>query len=339
MNRPATLWFWKDWESEVALKDCSLAAQGLWMRMLCIAAQHDPIGYVSIGSVGLSADRIARIVGAEVQEIERLIGELSLNGVFSRDRNGTIYNRRMVRDAKKAKVARRNGKLGGNPMLTCRTQTPHPGDHELPKSPPDVNVSKTKQNSSSVKGQDKGGLKTKDKLKPIPIPLEDSSLRSESIPPNDASHHHSPHGSAGGPPKMGQRLDDNWQPCERSLEICLAMGYSREFLTGEALDSFRDYWLGIPGQKGRKLDWERTFCNRMREHPNRVRLTGKTVATSNGHRGPITAFSRPSVGDKIAAFEQSAAKNAEKAARLRAEIEADKQKTLELENGKLRSHR
>jgi hypothetical protein len=181
MNRPATLWFWKDWESDVALKDCSLAAQGLWMRMLCIAAQHDPTGYVSIGSVGLSAERIARIVGAGVQETERLIGELSLNGVFSRDRNGTIYNRRMVRDAKKAKVAQKNGKLGGNPILTCRTQPPHPSDHELPKSPPEVSISKISENSASVKGQDKGGLKALDKLKPIP--LEDSSLRSESLIP------------------------------------------------------------------------------------------------------------------------------------------------------------
>lgn len=161
----------------MALKMCSLAAQGLWMRMLCIAAQHDPTGYVSINRVGLDPEGISRIVGAGVDEVRSLIGELSLNGVFSRDRNGTIYNRRMVRDAKKALVARRNGKLGGNPKLTCRTPTPHPSDHELPKSPPNVSLSKITYISPSDKGRDKGGLKAVDKLKPI---YRESSLRSDS---------------------------------------------------------------------------------------------------------------------------------------------------------------
>src|SRR6202035_6201045 len=117
MTRSATLWFWRDWESDVALKACSLAAQGLWMRMLCIAAQHDPTGYVSVNRVGLDPEGIARIVGTGVDEVRSLIGELSLNGVFARDQHGVIYNRRMVRDEKKAAIARKNGKLGGNPML------------------------------------------------------------------------------------------------------------------------------------------------------------------------------------------------------------------------------
>src|SRR5450631_3380278 len=121
MSRPASLWFWRDWESDVALKMCSLAAQGLWMRMLCIAAQHDPIGYVSINCVGLDPEGIARIAGAGVDEVRSLIGELSQAGVFSSDRNGTIYNRRMIRDARKAAMARKNGSLGGNPSL-CKTK-------------------------------------------------------------------------------------------------------------------------------------------------------------------------------------------------------------------------
>lgn len=87
------------------------------MRMLCIAAQHDPTGYVSINRVGLDPEGIARFVGVGVDEVRSLIGELSLNGVFTRDRNGTIYNRRMVRDAKKSAACRKNGKEGGNPEI------------------------------------------------------------------------------------------------------------------------------------------------------------------------------------------------------------------------------
>lgn len=85
--------------------------------MLCIAAEADPIGTLVVNGEPLSVADIARMTGGAVTEVATLLDELDRNGVLSRDRNGTIYNRRMVREAKKAKIARQNGKLGGNPSL------------------------------------------------------------------------------------------------------------------------------------------------------------------------------------------------------------------------------
>jgi uncharacterized protein YdaU (DUF1376 family) len=79
----------------------------------------------------------------------------------------------------------------------------------------------------------------------------------------------------------GMRLPKDWVPSERSLEICMAMGYSRDFLLGEGLDGFRGYWCPLPGVKARKLDWDQTFQNRMRERTDRQRLT--VVGKANGH--------------------------------------------------------
>ncbi len=110
-----TKFFWSDWESDPALKLCSLAAQGLWMRMLCIAASHDPIGYVAVAGRGLSETDLARMTGASGSEVSALLGELDQNGVCSRDAKGRIYSRRMIRDARKSAEARKNGKKGGNP--------------------------------------------------------------------------------------------------------------------------------------------------------------------------------------------------------------------------------
>lgn len=110
--------FWSDWANDPALRLCSLAAQGLWMRMLCVAAEHDPIGYVAVAGRGLELPGLARVIGADESEVQILLGELERNGVFSRDRKGRIYSRRMVRDAKKAATARKNGKKGGNPSLS-----------------------------------------------------------------------------------------------------------------------------------------------------------------------------------------------------------------------------
>jgi hypothetical protein len=101
-----------------------MAAQGLWMRMLCIAAAHDPIGYVAVAGKGLDETSLARLTGCQESEVLSLLGELDRNGVFSRDRHGRIYSRRMVRDARKAATARNNGRKGGNPSLSKDNRNP-----------------------------------------------------------------------------------------------------------------------------------------------------------------------------------------------------------------------
>jgi hypothetical protein len=116
----ATVWskfYWSDWLSDAGLRRSSFAAKGLWIDMLCIAAQSDPIGYLTVKKVPLSVLDIARMCGGSEPEVRSLITELEGNGVLSRDRNGTIYSRRMTRDDKKARTAQKNGKLGGNPKL------------------------------------------------------------------------------------------------------------------------------------------------------------------------------------------------------------------------------
>ncbi|MGT2468458.1 hypothetical protein ACVOMV_32405 [Mesorhizobium atlanticum] len=71
-----TIWskfFWSDWESDPNLRLCSLAAQGLWMRMLCIAAAHEPIGYVAIAGKGLEETALARLAGCAETELARCL--------------------------------------------------------------------------------------------------------------------------------------------------------------------------------------------------------------------------------------------------------------------------
>lgn len=95
--------FWNDWRGDPALRLCSLAAQGLWMQMLCIAAEADPIGYVTVAGQPLDVRALARLTGEETHVIETLLAELRSHGVFSVTRNGFVYNRRMVRDDKRAR--------------------------------------------------------------------------------------------------------------------------------------------------------------------------------------------------------------------------------------------
>lgn len=139
-----TKFFWSDWDTDPALRLCSFAAQGLWMRMLCVAAAHDPIGYVAVAGRGLDETSIARMTGGLESEVRDLLGELDRNGVFSRDRHGRIYSRRMVNDAKRAAIARKNGKNGGNPSLSKDS------GNRPPDNPPDKGGLKTQEPRASI---------------------------------------------------------------------------------------------------------------------------------------------------------------------------------------------
>jgi len=127
--------FWSDWRSDTALRSCSLAARGLWMDMLCIAAEAQPTGYVLVNGRNLTTTDLARLTGAPEADIQSALAELDAAGVFSRDRKGRIYSRRMVRDVKMSQINRKNGKMGGNPSLCYNTQNPQPDNP--PDKPPD----------------------------------------------------------------------------------------------------------------------------------------------------------------------------------------------------------
>jgi hypothetical protein len=136
MSMPWAKFFWTDYAADPELKLCSFAAQGLWMRMLCIAAEHEPAGYVAINGRGLDPTGICRITGGALDEVTALLEELRQNGVYSTDRRGWIYSRRMIKDAKMRRKASEAGKKGGNPKLCKDTENPAP-----------------------LKGEDKGTLK------------------------------------------------------------------------------------------------------------------------------------------------------------------------------------
>ena len=152
-NNPSSTFFWKDYENDAGLRVSSLAAQGLWMRLLCVAAKSDPYGYVLINGCEIGVTGVARLGSVSETEAATLLDELERNGVFSRDRKGRIYSRRMVKESAARKKATENGKKGGNPALSTSDR-------------------KQKEKSDPVNLEDKAPDKP-------PYPYPSSSLRSE----------------------------------------------------------------------------------------------------------------------------------------------------------------
>lgn len=131
--------YWADWFSDANLRRCTLAAQGLWMNMLCISMQQEPFGYLKQGGEVLSVDDIAAMTGKKPKQTRALIAELERRQVLSRDAEGCIYSRRLVRDAASAERHRRNGVKGGNPKLINakdrRLDNPTLNPEDKPQSP------------------------------------------------------------------------------------------------------------------------------------------------------------------------------------------------------------
>lgn len=115
----------EDWVGDPALSLCSLAAQGLWIRLICLAHNGTPYGHVTIGA-GVRPDAppvaptpllIGRLVGLSENAVKKLLKELEVAGVFSRTDAGVIYSRRMVRDREFQELSASWGRSGGNPSL------------------------------------------------------------------------------------------------------------------------------------------------------------------------------------------------------------------------------
>jgi hypothetical protein len=86
----------------------------------------------------------------------------------------------------------------------------------------------------------------------------------------------------------GTRLPEDWQP-STTLREWAASEFPGINLKA-ALDEFRDYWKGVPGQRGRKSDWDATFRNRVREIARR-QPRGSNYANGNAG-GALSAADR-----------------------------------------------
>src|SRR5687768_15458318 len=99
MKRPASQFYWGDWLSDKRTRVCSLAARGLWIDMLCLMRQGQPIGYLTHeNGEPITVPQLARLVSEPVASVEMLLSELEASGLPGKTAEGAYFSRRMVRD-------------------------------------------------------------------------------------------------------------------------------------------------------------------------------------------------------------------------------------------------
>lgn len=113
---PALQFYPGDWLRD-DVSGCSLAAQGLWLRMIFLMHDSERYGYLATNGTPIPPEHIARRCGVSQDQYVALLAELDAMRIFSRTTEGVIYSRRMVRDFAKRQALSAAGKLGGNPRL------------------------------------------------------------------------------------------------------------------------------------------------------------------------------------------------------------------------------
>lgn len=70
----------------------------------------------------------------------------------------------------------------------------------------------------------------------------------------------------------GTRMTPDWTPKQNTLQFLQDLGLDPSAVLAE----FLDYWVGVPGQRGTKLDWDATLRNQGRHAAERAnRLAGQ----------------------------------------------------------------
>lgn len=112
MKRPSFQFYPADWRRDAALQSCSVAARGLWIELMCVMHDCEPYGVLAVNGRAMSAAQVARLVGEQEKIIVRLLAELEDAGVCSRDDEGRLFSRRMVKDEEVREARAAGGHAG-----------------------------------------------------------------------------------------------------------------------------------------------------------------------------------------------------------------------------------
>lgn len=91
----------------------------------------------------------------------------------------------------------------------------------------------------------------------------------------------------------GSRMVPGWRPSQASIDYATDRGIINGWCEA-TLENFVDYWLGVPGQRGIKSDWEATWRNEVRKEQRDQRHKPKQGGGFSAHsrRAPTNGISK-----------------------------------------------
>lgn len=149
-----------DWMKDFCLRRCSIFARGLLVDLLCLMFEAPIRGVLceEDGATPLSDEEIVALIqGGDMDEKLEALQELEAKRALSRDGNGCLYCRRMVRDEQIRRERESAGSKGGSKTQANRQAKPQAnGEAKTGSSSSSSTSSSDKENSSCPGKPDDG---------------------------------------------------------------------------------------------------------------------------------------------------------------------------------------
>lgn len=113
--------------------------------------------------------------------------------------------------------------------------------------------------------------------------ISGTNVPSESIPPSSEAKASSSAPKGAGDEKRGRRLPADWKPNDHHRLLGKTLGLNHPQFDEVAVE-FSDYWHAEAGARARKIDWDLTFTNRLKDQAKRIKLM---AARSKPHNGSL----------------------------------------------------
>jgi hypothetical protein len=116
-GRPWMKWYPGDWRGDPLVRSCDPIARYVWMEMIGLMHEAEPYGHLVIGGRAMDIKVLSQVIAVDLSTVRQAVRLLENRGVFSRNDEGVIFSRRMVRDEERSAEARTFGQAGGNRKL------------------------------------------------------------------------------------------------------------------------------------------------------------------------------------------------------------------------------
>ena len=123
MKQPAILFYVGDWRKDLAIQSMSYHHRGVWFELLLLMHTSEQRGRLTLNGRPMSNADLSSLLGMTEQDCGNVISVFLAKGVASRDQNGAIINRRMVREEERRDKLRDNASKGGSKTQANRQAT------------------------------------------------------------------------------------------------------------------------------------------------------------------------------------------------------------------------
>lgn len=226
-----------------------------------ILRKVDRAGILELGRAGMKA--LSNIARMPLEVVERALPELIAEEVVELRPDGILVMPKFI-DAQEcassgaARSRSHREKVRDAARLAAwqnATTQQNVSSEEQNVTQEEQNVSQTKRGETARNGAERSATKRREE-KRQDKDLPHDSLRSSSPPSGGQGRKRA---------EQGTRLAQDWVPNETSRRLCAELGMNLDY----QLAQFKGYWVPLPGNRAKKLDWDQTFQTRLRDQAGR----------------------------------------------------------------------